>query len=166
MEKHINEKINRYVQKFKDDLKTLLDNEQVDINESTTNVLKNYIDGYVRLQLKKEDFVKRKRVKNQVPDFDRCHAKRANGDRCSRRKQDNLNYCGTHTKGQPNGLIEHEDENHKKKIVVTLKQIQGIYCYIDDIGNVYDMKDIREGRENPRVKHKYTLSENGEYVIE
>lgn len=166
MEKHINEKINNYVQKFKDDLKSLLDNEQVDLNESTTNVLKNYIDGYVRLQLKKEDFVKRKRVKNQVPDFDRCHAKRANGDRCSRRKQDNLNYCGTHTKGQPNGLIEHEDENNKKKIVVTLKQIQGIYCYIDDVGNVYDMKDIRDGKENPRVKHKYTLSENGEYVIE
>ena len=37
--------------------------------------------------------------KNFVPINERCCACRANGEQCTRRKQEGINYCGTHFKG-------------------------------------------------------------------
>lgn len=166
MEKHINRKINEYIQNFKEDVKKLIDHDEMNINGSEKNKLKNFIDSYSRLQLENEDFKKRKRVKNQVPDFLRCHALRADGNRCSRRKQENGTFCGTHIKLQPNGMIN-DDNNDITKInkMLTLIQIKGIDSWIDDNGNIYNMEDMQLGKENPRIHGQYSLSENGEYII-
>ena len=164
MEKSINEKIHEYCHNFKIDLIEFI--EQISINESDKNKFKNFINSYSRLEFQKNDFVKRKRVKKQVPDFDRCKANVAHGTRCSRKKKENEQYCGTHSKGQPNGIVTDNINNiSKKKKFLTLKQIKGIDCWIDDHGNVYSTEDIFNGIENPRVVYQYKLSENGEYII-
>ena len=168
MEKHINEKICNYIKCFKDDIKNLINNENVDINDRGRVQIQNYLDSYSRLELTKQDFVKRKRVKNIVPYYDRCCAKRANGERCTRRRKDDDEYCGTHIKGQPHGVVHNENmgsDKKKKKVVVWAQEIKGMYYYIDDNSNVYEMMDIQEGKENPRIVGKYKLSENGEYEI-
>ena len=51
-----------------------------------------YIYDYERLTLNKDDFMKRKRVKNSVPFCDRCCAKRASGEQCTRRKKEEDEY--------------------------------------------------------------------------
>ena len=51
--------------------------------------------------------MKRKRVKNVVHLSDRCCAKRANGEQCTRRRKDTTTeYCGTHLKGTPHGICD------------------------------------------------------------
>jgi len=65
----------------------------------------NFIYESDKLKLSKDDFAKRKRVKNAVPVFDRCHAKRANGEQCTRRKKEGCLCCGTHTKGTPHFML-------------------------------------------------------------
>ena len=117
-----------------------------------------YIKNYDRLNLCKEDFMKRKRVKNIVHLSDRCCAKRANGDQCTRRrKEDTSEFCGTHLKGTPHGVCSSEDENKPegKKIEVWAQDIQGIVYYIDKASNVYQIEDIMEGKSNPKVIAKY-----------
>ena len=54
----------------------------------------------------KEDFIKRKRIKNIVPNYERCIAKRANGEQCTRRNKNGEQFCGTHIKGTPHGIID------------------------------------------------------------
>ena len=78
--------------------------------------------------------MKRKRVKNIVPYCDRCKARRANTEQCSRRKKEDEEFCGTHIKGIPHGRIENNDEDSgpkKKKIQVWVEEIKGITYYID-----------------------------------
>lgn len=166
MEKHVNQKCCDYIHKFKKDLKDILNNENIDITQETLYKLTNYLDSYPIMTLNKEDFVKRKRQKNQVPYFDRCIAKRANYEQCTRKKKKESDFCGTHKKGQPHGVISHDEEEtiKKKKVIVWAQEIKGMYYYIDDVGNVYEMKDIQEGIENPRIRSKYKI-ENGEYIL-
>ena len=109
MEKRLNKKVDLYISSFKDNIKEkatqleLLKNDEI-------NKLLQYIYDYDRLSFNKEDFMKRKRVKNFVPIFDRCCAKRATNEQCTRRKKDGSEYCGTHMKGTPHGIIENNDE--------------------------------------------------------
>ena len=49
--------------------------------------LTKFVYEYEKLKLTKEDFMKRKRVKNMVPIQQRCLAKRANGEQCTRKKK-------------------------------------------------------------------------------
>ena len=49
--------------------------------------LTSFVYEYEKLKLTKEDFMKRKRVKNTVPIQERCLAKRANGEQCTRKKK-------------------------------------------------------------------------------
>jgi hypothetical protein len=76
MERRLNKKTETYITSFKDNIREkatqigIIKNEQV-------NQLIQYIYDYDRLSFNKEDFQKRKRVKNFVPIFDRCCAKRA-----------------------------------------------------------------------------------------
>ena len=166
MEKHVNEIISKYIDDFKTDIKGILNNENVDIPQKTMYQLTNYLDSYPKLALTKENFVRRKRQKHMVPYFDRCNANRANCEQCTRRKKTDSDFCGTHMKGQPHGIVSNnEDETiKKKKVVVWAQEIKGIHYYIDDIGNVYEMKDIQEGIENPRIRSKYKV-ENGDYIL-
>ena len=115
-----------------------------------------YIFDYERLTLEKDDFIKRKRVKNVIPFFDRCCAKRANNEQCTRRKRENTEYCGTHLKGTPHGLVDLQMEsNNTQKIEVWAQDIMGIIYYIDKFGNVYQAEDIVVNKINPKVIAKY-----------
>jgi hypothetical protein len=154
MEKRINKKIEVYTTAFKE--KILERSSQLGIKDDQLNSLMQYIYDYERLSLNKDDFLKRKRVKNVVPYFDRCCAKRASGEQCTRRKKEGCEYCGTHMKGTPHGLVENEENKQTtQKIEVWAQEILGIVYYIDKFGNVYQAEDIVNNKTNPKVIAKY-----------
>lgn len=130
-----------------------------------------FIYDYTGLEFQDEDFQKRKRVKNKVPDFNRCCALKANGERCSRRvKEDsdgNQHYCGTHVKGLSYGSILNNEEtaaeDKNTKVEIWIEEINGIQWYIDANMNVYDSNDIISGSKSPRVVHKLKVNSNFQY---
>lgn len=156
MERRINKRIEGYITTFKDELREKVLNFDAE-NEMSRNQLIQYIYDYERLTLEKDDFMKRKRVKNVVPFFDRCCAKRANGEQCTRRKKEGDEYCGTHMKGTPHGVAESQNEvkDQNQKIEVWAQDIQGIVYYIDKTGNVYQAEDIISNKINPKIIAKY-----------
>ena len=119
----------------------------------------------------KEDFQKRKRIKNIVASNNLCTAKRANGEQCTRSKKMNGgDYCGTHIKGTPHGEINSktasdEKETHKTKIEIWVQEIKGINYYIDNANNVYKHEDIISNKQNPSVIAKWSLTDAGVYKI-
>jgi hypothetical protein len=162
MEKRINKKIEVYVSKFKEDIKKRATELGLTQDESLSQLVQYIYDYDERLSLCKEDFMKRKRVKNVVHLSDRCCAKRASGEQCTRRKKDESEYCGTHMKGTPHGMLELEEENKPQgiKIDAWAQEIKGIIYYIDKNGNVYQTEDIMQGKINPKIIAKY--SKNGD----
>jgi hypothetical protein len=163
MERRINKKIDDYVRTFKSDLVSHLSCHCC--NNDLTNNLSEYIYNYQGLQLDKESFSKRKRVKNSVPIYERCNAKRANGEQCTRRRKDGEKFCGTHSKGTPHGFIDDtNNDSGQKKIEVFIVEIKGIAYYIDNVDNIYSPEDVMSNKENPRIIAKYQKV-NGEYKI-
>ena len=126
-------------------------------NDVKSTQLLQYIYDYDRMSFNKEDFQKRKRVKNFVPIYDRCCAKRASCEQCTRRKKEGIEYCGTHMKGTPHGIMETSDEPkvNTTKVEVWVQDIQGIVYYIDKFNNVYDTADIIKNQVNPKIIAKY-----------
>ena len=151
-------KIDEYLNTFKTDVLTELSNH---MDEQEVNLMKNMILNYDSFELVKEDFLKRKRVKNMVPMFDRCYAKRANGEQCTRKKKDESEFCGTHDKNRPHGVIDKDTTNEVKlkKVEVWLQEINGIHQYIDDYNNVYKTEDIISNTINPKIIAKYELTD-------
>ena len=155
MERRINKRLETYITTLKDDIRDKANT--IGIASEHKNALLQYIYDYERLNFTKEDFVKRKRVKNVVPFFDRCCANRASGEQCTRRKKDSCEYCGTHMKGTPHGIVTAQEENKKQtqKIEVWAQDIQGIIYYIDKMFNVYQAEDIVSNKMNPKIIAKY-----------
>ena len=156
MEKRINNKIDEHTTKFKMDIRTKFLQLNFE-NKEKANELMEYVFEYEKLQVQKDDLSKRKRVKNFVPIFDRCCAKRASDERCTRRKKDGYEYCGTHLKGTPHGIIESDNEpkSTTQKVEVYAQDIQGIIYYIDKNNNVYQAEDIISNKMNPKIIAKY-----------
>jgi hypothetical protein len=157
MEKRINKRIESYTSEFKDRVKEKATDLGLSNDDKLTNLVQ-YIYDYERLCLTKEDFMKRKRVKNVVHLSDRCCAKRASGEQCTRRRKDATNeYCGTHLKGTPHGTCDLEEQSKPQgqKIEVWAQDIQGIVYYIDKSYNVYQAEDIVQGKNNPKIIAKY-----------
>ena len=156
MEKRINKKIESYLSDFKDKVKDKANELGINTDDKLSQIVQ-YIYDYDRLVLLKEDFMKRKRVKNAVHLSDRCCAKRASCEQCTRRKKEGHDYCGTHLKGTPHGTFELEEDSKPQcqKIEVWAQDIQGIIYYIDKTGNVYQAEDIMHGKVNPKVIAKY-----------
>jgi hypothetical protein len=165
MEKRLNKKVEGYITSFKDDIRERATEMGMTQNEDVNKLLQ-YIYDYDRLFFNKEDFQKRKRVKNFVPIFDRCCAKRASNEQCTRRKKDGCEYCGTHLKGTPHGIVDFQNENKNttQKIEVHAQDIQGIIYYIDKNNNVYQAEDIISNKINPKIIAKY-LKEGENYKI-
>jgi hypothetical protein len=162
MERRINKKIESYITDLKDSVRSKA--EQLGLaNDPNLSQLVQYVYDYNRLVLGKEDFLKRKRVKNVVHLSDRCCAKRASGEQCTRRKKTDCEYCGTHMKGTPHGICDNEEEDKPvgQKVEVWAQDIQGIIYYIDKIDNVYQVEDIIVNKMNPKVIAKYV--KNGEH---
>ena len=155
MENKINKKIAAYIGEFKREL----DNRYQDSD------LKEFVQKYPVLILEKEDFIKRKRQKTTIPLFNRCIAKRINGEQCTRRKKDTADFCGTHLKGAPNGTINATQMHNYKNLEVFTEEICGIIYYLDDNGNIYHSKDVMENKCDPRVVANYTKAADGSYVI-
>lgn len=165
MEKRINKKFENYITTLKEKIREK--SIELGMNDEKMNDLIQYIYNYERMTLNKDDFMKRKRVKNVVPYFERCCAKRANGEQCTRRKKEECEYCGTHMKGTPHGLAEDEENKQTmQKIELWAQEIMGIVYYLDKFGNVYQAEDIVNNKVNPKVISKYTKTkmENGEDV--
>jgi hypothetical protein len=155
MEKRMNKKLETYISKFKDDIR---DKSMIlGIKNEEMNHLLQYIYDYQRLSFDKDDFIKRKRIKNVVPYFDRCCANRASGEQCTRRKKEESEYCGTHMKGTPHGIVsvEQESKQQTQKMEVWAQDIQGIIYYIDKNMNVYQAEDIISNKTNPNIIAKY-----------
>lgn len=160
MDKRLNKKSELYVTQFKDDLRTKITGLNFD-EKSKVNELIEYVYEYERLNFVKDDFVKRKRVKNSIPDLNRCNAKRANGEQCTRRRKEQCEFCGTHFKGAPHGLITsvaNSTDTNKHSLEVFAEDVNGIIYYVDKYSNAYNMEDILSQRENPRIIGNYNKS--------
>jgi hypothetical protein len=156
MERRLNKKLETYITTFKDSICEKATQLGLSTDIKSTQLLQ-YIYDYDRLSFNKEDFQKRKRVKNFVPIYDRCCAKRAAGEQCTRRKKEGSEYCGTHMKGTPHGIVENSDDSkiNTQKIEVWAQDIKGIVYYIDKYNNVYDTADIIKNQVNPKIIAKY-----------
>jgi hypothetical protein len=160
MEKRVNDTVKAYVAKFKDDIRNKI--IELGINDSPgANELLEFIYEYERLAFEKEDFMKRKRVKNVVPIMNRCNAKRANGEQCTRKRRDDCEFCGTHYKGTPHGLITQNsagsasESSETFKLDVFAEEIGGIVYYIDKFNNVYNTDDVLQSKMNPKIIAKW-----------
>lgn len=198
MERNIKKKVNDYIDEFKQNLQTWFQDNNATIfvdnqngesvcseqcsgencccNLSQSHVTSTnkyndfiqYMNDFPYIQLEKEDFQKRKRVKNNVPDYNRCIALKCNGERCSRKqKNTETTFCGTHLKGAPYGTINTENIQPKKtKVQLWLEEINGISRYIDNNNNIYSSEDIINSVPVPRIIGKYGIhQETGEYFM-
>lgn len=172
MERRLNNKLSAYLTSFKHDMKEKISEKLEQSGGQLTmgdcNEMIVYMYDYDGFCFNHEDFVKRKRVKNVVPVNDRCCAKRANDEQCTRRKKEGLEYCGTHAKGTPNGFMDTENNvvSHQvNKVDVWAQDIKGISYYLDNQGNVYEAEDVVMNRDKPRVIAQYTRLDSGDYVI-
>lgn len=191
MERRISGKIDAHTIAFKDDVSSkirevnaamtaaLSKQDQQDQQqqnqlqiEMLCKQLISFVYDYEKLKLCKEDFMKRKRVKNIVPAQHRCHAKRANGEQCTRKKKVGCDYCGTHTKGAPNSIMEDESNGSaankvsQQSVNVWVQNIKGIEYFIDSNSNVYKHEDVIENSPNPQIIAKCAKNESGQYSID
>jgi len=156
MERRLNKKLEAYIASFKDSIRDKATEMGITKDEKVNQLIQHVYD-YERLMFLKEDFQKRKRVKNFVPIYDRCCAKRASNEQCTRRKKEGSEYCGTHLKGTPHGIVDtqNEQKNTTHKVEVHAQDIQGIVYYIDKNNNVYQAEDIAMNKVNPKIIAKY-----------
>ena len=98
MERRLNKKVETYITTFKDSIREKATQMGLNNDVKSTQLLQ-YIYDYDRLSFNKEDFQKRKRVKNSIPIENRCSALRADGDRCTRKRKDGCEYLFTSNTG-------------------------------------------------------------------
>ena len=165
MEKRINKSIETYVIEFKDNIKKKIDELQIE-DKNKVNELLEYVYDYQRLSMSKDDFIKRKRIQNSIPVSNRCNARRANNEQCTRRRKNGSEYCGTHTKGTPNGFLQigATGDTTNQKLEVIAQEIDGIVYYIDKFSNVYRTEDILNEKKNPQIIAK-SEEKNGKKMI-
>jgi hypothetical protein len=188
MERRLNQRIEDYLIEFKNQIagriQTIVqgieetggagaglgNNFMMNDVKSKCNSLAAFVYNYEKIKVGKDDFMKRKRVKSIVPIYDRCCAKRASGEQCTRRKKEGESYCGTHIKGTPHSVMEEnvaEPSTPKNvKVDIWAQDIKGIIYYIDKVGNVYDTEDIMKIDKYPkRIIAKYAQDAKGNYSI-
>ena len=171
MEKRLGRKVDEHFVGMKQNIQSWMRDNNVkcvnDDNTDLTSDLLKYIYDMEGLEITKEDFQKRKRIKNIVPHNIRCIAKRANCEQCTRRRLDGEQFCGTHIKGTPHGImdIKNKEEEEVKKVKVWIEEIMGINYYIDDSNNVYDHEDILTNKSNPNIIGKWEINAEGTYII-
>jgi len=184
MERRLNGKLDSYIITFKteiakrlqeivdglDNIKSEVINTSIDDTRTRCNDLAGFVYNYEKMRLNKDDFMKRKRVKSIVPIYDRCCAKRASGEQCTRRKKEGEVYCGTHIKGTPHSVMEEPTTEipttKNVKVDIWAQDIKGIIYYVDKSGNVYDTEDIMKIDKHPkRVIAKYVQDGAGNYSI-
>ena len=165
MEKRLNIKIDDFVKNFKDEIRKKAVELNFDDKHKIAELM-GFVYDFNRLTLQKDDLIKRKRVKNSIPELNRCIAKRASGEQCTRRRKDECEFCGTHSKGTPHGLMQSNTELSNnmatQKMEVFAEEIKGIVYYLDKYFNVYKTEDILSNSQNPQIISKY-VNESGIY---
>ena len=151
MEKRINKKFENYITDFKQQI--CIKAKETGISSEELTQFNEFIFEFPRCIIDKDELVKRKRVKNSIPVENRCSAKRSNGEQCTRRKKGDHDFCGTHCKSVPHGLIGVKEQSQKVEIFT--QDIKGIIYYIDHFQNVYRMEDVLEGSQDPKIIGKY-----------
>ena len=160
MNRRINKAIELYFQRFKNDIV-----EKAQQGADIARLL-SIIQNYPTPIITPKEYEKRQRTKNIVPLYERCKAKRANGEQCTRRKRKGEDLCGTHIKGAPHGLMDIQNtESMVQKIDVWIQEIGGINYYIDANENIYDPQDVYQNKPNPRCIHKYKKDIDDNYTI-
>jgi len=164
MESRLNKKAETYIAEIKTELIKKVSELKNDNTEDKINDIIIYLNSTRPMEITKEDFMKRKRTKNSVSLSDRCIAKRANGEQCSRRKKSNCSYCGTHIKGVPHGVVNLNETNVVSHKEVWCEDIGGILQYIDNDGNIYKHEEVMNNVVNPSIIGKYEIID-GKYSI-
>ena len=109
MEKRVIQKANENITAFKQHVLEQL-RQNIPLEEITKQ-----LEVYEPTLLDKTDFVKRNRLKNAIPMEERCIAKSAKNDQCTRRRKEGHTCCGTHSKGVPHGLIQTDEVKTTQK---------------------------------------------------
>ena len=162
MQKKLQTFIDGHIKGMKEEIrKILLDEHNTSTNDKLEKIFA--LDSPI---INMEDFTRKKRVRNIIADCDRCCAYKAEKERCTRKKRDGFNVCGTHLKGTPHGMIDNNvNETHVKKVDVYTKDIGGIIYYVDNDKNVYSSTDIMKAIQNPTKIGYYTeIFNNGSVV--
>lgn len=160
MEKRLNTKLENYVSAFKREIV-----QQIQSGLSDDDLIQ-YVMEYQGITLEDTDFLKRKRSNNIVPVCEKCTAKRMNDTQCTRRKQGGTEFCGTHIKGTPYGVMEPSTTSPTiKQVEIFQQEINGILYYIDNEHRVYSMEDVLSNKTNPKVIASYLLTE-GTYTLQ
>jgi hypothetical protein len=171
MERHIKTKVSKYSMDFKHDIKSWIERNNLTIGdkngENHTNEFLQFIYDYNQVEFNQLDFKRRSRVKTTIPAYDRCCGLCLNGERCTRKKLNESEYCGTHVKGIPYGKIKDTPTEVKAKTEIWIEDICGIHRFIDKNGNVYDSSDVLDSTERtiPRVVSRWIKNDKGEYMI-
>ena len=161
MEKRIQNYVNQHMQRFKDHTRDTILNEEISQNEKLENIF-----NFEMCSIDINNFIKKKRVRNVIPNEDKCVAFRANKERCTRRKKDGYDVCGTHLKGTPHGKVDNVNEMANiKKVDVWTQDIGGIIYYIDVDNNVYDSNDIMKSKNSPTVIGKCKKNVDGTFEL-
>lgn len=166
MDRKLNKRIAEYIGDFKKQIKEKVVQLRFD-DVSKVQDLMSFIFEYDRLVLSKEDVSKRKRVKNSIPNNNRCQAKRASGEQCTRKQKDGFVYCGTHIKGIPHGIILNENTENNTQYInteVIAEEINGIIYYLDKHGNIFCTEDVLKQIPDPKVIAHYKKT-GDQYVI-
>jgi hypothetical protein len=156
MEKRVIQKANENINSFK---KHIL--EQLRLEIPLYEII-THIESHEPTLLNRSDFIKRNRLKNTIPVDERCIAKSAKNDQCTRRRKDGHTCCGTHSKGVPHGLISSDESITQQEIWV--EDINGILYYIDDNKKVYKTEDVEKKVVNPTIIATWSKIDN-EYTI-
>ena len=164
MERRINIILETYIGDLKTNICERIKKTHMD-NSCDVSELLQYVYDYDRLCFAKDDFIKRKRIKNAIPLTNRCGAMRANNEQCTRRRKECSDFCGTHSKGTPHGMVNTVDKGiseMNKVVEVFASEIMGIVYYIDANKNVYNTEDVMNNVTNPGIIAKY--EKNGDII--
>ena len=158
MNKRIETIIQDYVSTFKTDILNIIiqDRNNVINSQETIDKLCELIKTYQDLTITESD-LKKKRSRNTIPACERCNALRANGDQCTRRKKNNSMFCGTHSKGTPNGIYNNTDKESDcyEKREIEVVEYKGIPYYSDKQNRIYSHHDILQKIDSPTIIGKF-----------
>mgnify|MGYP001466821933 CR=1 FL=1 len=164
MENKINTKIASDLLDKMQEIKNYIQN--IDIDDKNRTDIVSCLDNVRPIVLTKDDFLKRKRVKTCVPNYLKCKARRANGEQCTRKRKNDMYYCGTHEKNRPHGEIEEENNVEYKKVEVWVEEINGIIYYVDNFHNVYKTEDILSNKPDPDIISRYKIDSDNKICME
>ena len=121
---------------------------QHDISDSTK---KSLISNIEELNINITTYKKKPRAKHVICSQDRCLGKRADGKQCSRKRRSGENFCGTHIKGCPHGVYSKQNDHSSRKVNVVAVELNGIFYFKDDQGNIYNTDEIMANKPNPTI---------------